>query len=890
MSNFFHAHAHSHYSALDAIPSVEDMVQMAVARKQPALALTDHGNMSGTFRLYKEAKKAGIVPFPGIEAYVVHDVADKKAPRMHLTMMALTRRGYEGLIALTSRSHERENYHFKPRIDFQMLQEASDEFGRESIVVSTGCYFGVLVQTMLASGERQARASVEYLARLFDHTYVEIQHHGIKRSGEEFGDDELAPHLYGLANDWGFPILITQDSHYVDKRHKPYHDLLKRMVIHTEGEDDAAFPGDAYHLASTRWVQDHYERWPQMWEDSLQSMEWLLEDNDLVLPAADTYQLRVPSSGHKDPNKILLAYCRAEMTKRGLMSKVEYAKRLSEELEVIEHHGMADYFLLVADYVEWCRNERIMVNARGSANGSLVCYLLGITQLDPIKWGLMFERFLSRDRSKPPDIDMDIEDISRGRVIEYISKRHHVCQIGTYNRLGQDQYGKGSILVQYLSYKRRTLSPERFRAGYGDVKYIEDLERIDPKEAHMLRELAGMGVKKSAGAHAAGFVVSGKDQPLSEYLPTMLIPSSGTTVTQPTMDDVEDMGYVKIDLLGLRQLTTVRRTLELLGRDPMLGLDWIPDDDKHTLAFMRKGRSDTGIFQFEGYTNAKGCRELGVRSTRDCILVTALYRPATMNMGYKDEFLSNRAGTTKPHYPHPIFEKHLARTHGVAVFQEQIMAILRDVGVPNEELNLFLKALKMSNDKAARAREIFRDSHDRFVQYMMNMGTKRDEAEEAWDMVSGFAGYGFNEAHGAAYGLLGYRTAYLKVHHPLEFMAATLITTAGTPKEDIYVKEARRMGLELLPADVNYSEVLWTLDKTNDGIRRGLLSIKGIGAKAAEAIVAGQPYTSVDDFIDRTPGRVVTGGNDWPDKKIGVMKTLAKSGALMSLGVDPWTV
>jgi len=365
----------------------------------------------------------------------------------------------------------------------------------------------------------------------------------------------------------------------------------------------------------------------------------------------------------------------------------------------------------------------------------------------------------------------------------------------------------------------------------------------------------------------------------------MLIPSSDRVVTQYMMDDIEDMGYVKDDFLGLRNLTTIRRCLELLGRDPSKMLEWIPNNDREAMKLIRSGKTD-GLFQFEGWSNAKVAREMKAKSTMDCVIATALGRPAVLEQGFDQLYVSRRFDKTlKVSYPSPIFEKHLKTTYGVIVFQEQVLAILADIGMSIEDRNKLLKAVKASNKKSIEAMKTFRRLRKTFYDLCNGSGMSDTDTDDAWQMVESFAGYGFNKAHAVQYGVTGYRTAYLKAYHPLEYMAALLETTAGTDKERQYIQEARRIGLRLLGPNVNDSNVSWTLDPKRRAIRRGLVSIKGIGYKAAQNVVENAPYTDLQDFIARTDSRAVNGGKDYPRELKGVCLKLMKAGAFTTIGL-----
>jgi DNA polymerase-3 subunit alpha len=862
---------------------IPTLVSKAVAMGQPGIGLTDHGNMSGAFQVYGEAKRAGIKPFLGLEAYYVDSIDDKKAKRHHLSLLSYTTEGYQNLARLCSTSHQRDHYHYKPRIDRLDLVKAASSGGLAGIACLTGCFFSAVCQAIVAepdeeSGVQAAKPIVKFLQSVFPLVFIEVQHH--HTTHDSWDDDRLVRALYKLAEETSSPTIITNDCHYCDKRDTEVHAMMKSVAYSTD-ISEAAFPGDSYHFATEAWVKNHYREHMDVWDASQGAYESLLKAHSLSIPVLDNYRYHVPKISDS-PMATLRKLC-----ERVLPSKAGYQERLDYELGVIEGLGFADYFLLVHDYVQWCARKGILVMARGSAAGSLTCFLLGFTQVDPLVWGLTFDRFLTPDRIRPPDIDLDIEDTSRAAVVDYLKNKYEVIQIGTYNRMGYDEEtGRGSLFVQYMSAQRKILGDE-FPAKLGRVANLHDLQRVRPEDAKKLKKLGDVPLRRSPGAHAAGFVVSAPpDHSIAEWLPTMLIPSSDTTVTQMMMDDVEDAGYIKIDLLGLRSLTTLRRCMELAE---VSSLEDIPLDDKETFKFLRKGNADTGVFQLEGYTAAKGCREVKVKSVKDLILVNALYRPATRDHGYTAAFLENRADPANVRYPGAIFERHLAETFGVPVFQEQVLAILRDLGMPVDKLNDFLTAVKGKHAKGGysdKSDALVAGAKADFERLCRSQGMTDDQVEDGWALVEGFAAYGFNRAHATAYALLGYQLAWFKVHHPVPFHASLLETTAGTPKEKKYVAEARRVGVPILAACVNRSGTLWTVDPSGKAIRRGLLSIKSVGPKAADAIVENQPFAGVEDLIERCPSKQVTGGKSWEAGELtGVLGALKKAGALKALGV-----
>lgn len=874
MANFFSLHTHSEFSAIDGMSPVRQLVTKAERLKYPGLGLTDHGNMSGAFQLYTECRKHDLIPFPGIEAYVVHDANDKDAPRFHMCLLALDSYGYQVLAAMSTASHHPDNYHYKPRMDYDLFAGMSGDGVTKHLAATTGCYFGPIQQAIANGSHTEALVLTKMLAKWFPNLIVELQHHG------KDDDDEMVEALWQIASEVGLPVITTQDSHYCDRSQKELHNLMKQMAYKATDPGDVEFPGDSYHLASGQWVYNHYDETVVAYAED--TFKWLLESNKVKIPGLDKYTYHVPSVV-PDPATEIKEFCKAELILRGLDGKPRYETRLRYELDVINGLGFADYLLLVQDYVRWARQQGILVNARGSASGSLVCWLLGITNVDPVKWGLSFDRFLTPDRERPPDIDIDVEDVRRDEVIQYLKGKYEIAHIGTYNRFGYDEETeRGSLFVHYLAAKRKQLGDVEYKRIYGHVKTMAELRPIvGAKIVQQISELGRMTIRSSPGIHAAGLVLSAPGHHIEDWLPLMYIPSSKKSATQMMMEDVENAGYIKIDLLGLRSLHTLHRIMDLTG---ITDLDSIPLRDSATATFLSRGIPDSGIFQMEGWTAARGCREVRVQSVHDVILVNALYRPATIDAGHVRTYIRNRSAPKRIKYLNPLFERLLKDTYGVPVYQEQIIEILRAIGTPVIELNKMLKAIKASNDKVANAAETFRDMHDKFTLLgQSSQGWTKDEAEQAWNYVATFSGYSFNRAHATAYGLLGWQLAWFKVHYPNEFHAALLETTAGSVKEAKYIKETRRVGIKLLPADVNRSGASWKLDRR--GIRRGLVSIKGIGWKAAEEIAANQPYADINDLIARTNARIVTGGKTFAkDGQLnGVLLKLLTAGALRSL-------
>jgi DNA polymerase-3 subunit alpha len=906
-SDWFHAHAHSEFSCNDAIQRVPDMVGRAAGWGQPAVALTDHGNMSGTVQLYMAGKKHGVQVFPGFEGYLVEDVADKEAKRHHFGLLATDLRGYRALAGFSSLSHTRPRFHKFPRHDFADLADLAAQGGADSLVLLTGCYFGLVQQTLVAKGFSAARAIVEMYAGWFPNTVVEVQNHNIDHP-DGFTDDDLVDQLIGIADQMGLPVMATQDSHYLKPGDKAAHDIMKKMV-YRNGESNE-FPGDSFHFASTEWVQRHYTR--EQWAYAEEGARYILDLHDLEMPALDEFHAYVPQMS-KTPKQDLRDKAYAGLNHLQVYTErtqSKYRDRLLYEFGIINGLGYANYFLHVLDIVEFCNKRNIVVETRGSGNASLVGYCLGITQSDPLFWGLTFERFMSPDRQEPPDFDLDVEDERRGEVVAYIRNKYGAVTIGNYGSLGaREEDDKGSVLVTYNSYLRSIMSPAAFNAKYGTgLDTIQDVRAVNRKDYEGLRRLSKAAARRSYGTHASGLLLPGGHLKLEDYVPTMLVASSDTVVTQFTMDDVHQLGFLKDDVLGQRTLWVMARCQELMGRAKKSDFSWIPLDDAETCTFLSKGIVSNAVFQFEGYAMAKGAKTMGIRNTRDCILAASLFRPACMESGVTDLYLkrrANRALRANIRYPHKAFEDALKSTFGCVLFQEQVLQIMRGLGLDYAGINTFFRIVKDSG-KGATARNVERAAEVRKTWTDICQKNGITDVDGAWHFVEGYVKYGFNQAHATGYGLRSYRCAYLKTKFPLEFMTAALESVAGKntkpDKEVLYTREARRMGLRILPPDISVSGAKWTMDPRRKAITKGLGSIKGVSVAKALELVAQRPEGGWGDaqaLAEAFPAGVLSGRNQYLDlvsgktKRdgtpaggwIGTMKALKEAGALESLGV-----
>jgi DNA polymerase-3 subunit alpha len=872
-SKIWNAHTHSKFSAKDAISSVADLVSQAVALNQPALGLTDHGNIAGSVQLYKQCQKQGIRPFPGTELYLVHNRGDKKAKRRHLTVLAYNNEGYRNLVNLSTLSHR--NFHNKPLVDHTDLALLSEQNGLRGLAVLTGCINGFVSSALL---EQDMLAAEQYLVGYttwFDRCYVELMNHNIVWDGG-ITDDQVAEGLLGLADRVGVPCALTQDAHYAEYESQAGHDSFKRLVSFGSDPDDGVFLGDGFQLASDSWFEDHHH--PARYLKGVDGLQSLLSLHDLEISQLDKYAYNIPFTVN-EPQIELQNRCRSELGEKGLASK--YQIRLDEELQIIADTGMAGYLMLVAEVTDWCRENKVFYQARGSAAGSMCCWLLGITSVDPLKWKLSFERFISRDRTKPPDIDLDVEHNRRAELVVWLAERFSVSQIGTWLQLKMsgdidpetgETTGKGSLRVQYFA-RKRALGED-----------IDEWADVPLEDKEQLMHLDSLKTYRGYGVHAAGIILTSSHQEFDELVPQMYVASSKTFVSQYAMDDVEDLGLVKLDVLGLKTLSVLHKTMDNLDRE--VDLDWIPLTDRETYQNISKGKTD-GVFQLEGWTARKGVRRLCPTKISDVIAAMALFRPATMDSGATSDYIHHKNNTKVSVVRHPILDGITKDTEQILLFQEQVISVLRQLGMDSDNLTKFLKAVKASNQNIGQAGVVIDGYKNQVYGLAQKIGMSDEDWEWLWQAVTGFAAYGFNRAHSTVYGLTAYRCAYLATHFPLEFFGALLHVAAGTDKENLYIAASKQSDIYLSQPDIERSGIRYEVD--GKFIRRGLTSVKGVGDKAAQAIIEARPaegFGTLKSFAEKVDHRKVTGVKPYResgDVQVGVLGKLHEAGVLKSL-------
>lgn len=795
--------------------------------------------MAGSLQLYTECKKAGIKPFPGTEFYLVQDRSDGKAKRYHTCMLAYTEAGYRNLIKFNTQSHRQ--FHFKPLLDLADLAAAYEAGLTEGLAITTGCYFGLPAQTYVHGGYDAAKQVVASYATWFPGaTYVELQNHHIVDN--EVPDQEIAEVMSRIASDLGLPCILTQDSHYTHPEHRPLHNTLKRLVTWGTDTDDAVFPGDGFHMVDDIWMRQHH---PDNYGRGIEGLEDLLAKHTLTIPELDTYHYRMPELS-ADPKKELRRRVIDELQARGL-DKPRYMERLFSELEIVEFTRTSGYLLLVARVTDYCQEKGIFYQARGSASGSLLCYLLGITSVDPLKWKLMMERFLSKDRTKPPDIDLDVEHDRRAEVMAMLESTFSTAQIctwGTYSLSGSDGENKGSLRVKAIARKRKSGEDPEW-ANFSTAEIAE------------LQTLSSLNLVSGYGVHPAGVLVTSSRTELESLVPLMYVASSKTIVSQYDMKEVERIGLVKLDVLGLKTLTVLGLAINWLGWDKSTWTEQIPLTDRKTYATITKGHT-AGVFQLEGYTATNGVTDLKPNKIADVIAAMALFRPATMNSGATSSYLKRRRRDEKPPVRHQILMTHTGPTYGILLYQEQVIGVLRDLGMQSDELTDFLKAVKASNEHIGDAKVKILSMMEQIKGLCDAVGMSTADYDWLAEALVAYANYGFNQSHATVYGLTAYRCAWLATHHPAAFFAALMSVYREDDKVASYRRQAQKLGVELLAPDVNRSGVGYRVEGTK-AVRRGLEGIKHVGEKAAESIVANQPFTDFADFVNRVDARAVTG-------------------------------
>ena len=874
---FTHLHCHSHYSLLDGASSIPKLVQRTKDHGMTALALTDHGNMHGALEFYRTCKSNDINPIIGYEAYIapgsrkVKGDGGRKNSSYHLTLLCQNKTGFDNLIKMAS-SAALEGFYFKPRIDKELLEAHS-----EGIICLSGCVSSEFSKAILNNGGNGAEEHLDnaievahWFRNLFGERYfVEVMNNGLEIQRQQLeGAVEVAKRV-------GLPVVATSDCHYVDREDASAQDVM--LCINTgrfrTDQNRMKMDVDEFYL---RPPEEMYANFVGM-EDAVARSQEIADSVDIELTLGERYFPVFDLPLETDtPESKLRELCEQGLKERyaktpgmltddgGLTEEVQ--ARLDRELGVINKLGFANYFLIVWDFVEQARIRDIPTTARGSGVGAIVCYALYMSHVCPIKYDLLFERFLDENRLEAPDIDIDFCKERRGDIIKYVKEKYGEesgAQIGTFGTMKAKAAIKDvgralgiplarvneitKMIPEVLGIKIQTAleTSDELRAAYeGDPEITEMIDFAKKLE----------GLARNIGTHAAAVVIG--NGPLDNYVPLGKVSGKDDVITQWSMNDVEDAGLLKMDFLGLRNLTILSNVVKIIEqtRGERIDIHEFPLDDKPTYALLQRGETK-GVFQME----SGGIRDLLQRMKPDhfldIIATAALYRPGPLEGGMVDQYIDVKHGRKEPEYKIELMREILEETHGVMVYQEQVMRILNRVGkIPLASAYTCIKAISKKKEK------LIAQNYEGYMKGAVEQGLSKKDAQELWDMILKFAGYGFNKSHSTAYALIAYQTAYLKCHYPIEFMAALL--TGDIPGRNFVGKDALvehmedcdRMGIDVVAPSVNTSDVHFKVDEENE-VHFAMSAIKGCGASAAQAIVdertGNGPFKDIFDFCER---------------------------------------
>ncbi|MDP3729787.1 MAG: DNA polymerase III subunit alpha [bacterium] len=878
MTKFTHLHTHSHYSLLDGLGKIDQLINHAKELGMDSLALTDHGNLYGAVEFFEKAKKAGIKPILGVEAYIAPgDMRDKKPQNgekyYHLILLVKNTVGWKNILQLITASHL-EGFYYKPRMDKELLRKHSD-----GLIALSACITGEVQKNILHKNFAQAEKSALEYQDIFGkgNFFLELGHHpGVP---ETITANE---YLKKISAKTGIPMVATQDIHYVKKEDAMYHDILLAVQTGNKLSDS-----DRLTLKNDDFSMRSPEEMAELFKDLPEAIT-----NTQVIAGACAFELQLgviqlPKFDVPD-NKTGGGYLRELITtwapNRYSVMTQDINDRINFELGVIEKMGFSDYFLIVQDFVNWAKDHGIVIGpGRGSAAGSIISYILNITDIDPLKYELLFERFLNPSRIEMPDIDIDFADTRRDEVFGYLEEKYgkdrvaHIITFGTMAaRAAIRDVGRAMGLSYAFCDQIAKLIP--FQA---DLK--EALETIpELREMHRTNEDAKKvldaaqhleGVVRHASVHACGTVIA--PRPLTEYMPIQYAPQDESViVTQFAMDSVQHLGLLKMDLLGLKNLTIIEDTLRLIedSTGEKINIGTIPLDDKKVFELLQAADT-TGVFQLESSGMRRYLKEMKPTELEDIIAMVSLYRPGPMEL--IPSYIKRKFGKERITYLHPKLEPILKKTYGIAIYQEQLMQIARDLaGFTLAEADTLRKAV------GKKIKKLLDEQSKKMMSGMVNNGITNRVAEQIWQWFEPFARYGFNRSHGACYAMIGYRTAYLRAHYPVEFYTSLFNADAGdVERTALLITESKKAGIPALPPDINKSIARFAPDGSQ--IRFGLLAIKNLGANIIDALVQerqrGGPFTDLVNLLQRV---------DHKDLNKKSFESLLKCGALDSLGIE----
>lgn len=880
-SDFVHLHNHTHYSLLDGLQKVPEMLDRVKDMGMEAVAITDHGTMSGVIEFYKQAQSRGIKPVIGMETYVApRGYTDKEgkqdASPYHLILLAMNNQGYENLMRLSTKAHL-EGFYYKPRIDRQLLEQHSD-----GLIALSACIGGELGEALRYGRDQEAEATAQWYKDVFgDRYYLEVQDHGHEWDEQARVNDKIL----ALGDKLGIQVVVTADAHYCQAEDQDAHEVLLCIQTGSQVTDEKrmSLKNMHLHLSEPGEIAERWSQRPEVLTNTkaiANRCEVEIQLDGMLIPQFDTPQ-------EKSEKEYL-----EELAYRGLAARYngvtreeaegmsieeirsqtepEALERFEFELGIINSMDFADYFLIVADFINWGKEQGIIFGpGRGSAAGSIVSYALNITDLDPLSYGLLFERFLNPDRVSMPDIDIDIQDDRRGEVIDYTIEKYgedKVANIVTFGTMAARNAIRDTARVLGVSFNEadrlaKMVPPPvqgkhiPLEKSLKDVNELKEEYETNPQSRQVFDQAVRLeGTIRSHGVHAAGVVIAPDE--IVKYTP-LEIAQKGAISTQYSMEPVEEIGLLKMDFLGLSNLTIIKNTLRIIrkvyGTD--IDLSQLPLDDEATFELFRRADT-TGVFQFESSGMQRYMKQLHPNNLEDLIALSALYRPGPLSAGYIDDFIATKNGEKEITYDHPNMKSALEPTYGVLVYQEQVMQIAREMcGFSGGQADTLRKAVaKKKADLMAKMKVEFIDG------MVEHSGVDRKFAEEYWEKLEGFADYCFNKSHSASYSLISYQTAYLKANYTAAFMAALMTSESeDTDRIAIDIAETRHMGIPVLPPDVNESFVEFAVRPigeadNSEGIRFGMSAIKNVGVGAVEEILRAREdgeFASIEDFAKR---------------------------------------
>lgn len=853
-------HLHSEYSLLDGAIKLKDLCKFAKENDMPAVAVTDHGVMYGAIDFYKTAKEIGVKPLIGCEFYVYDgDISEKNSSKTrlnHLVLIAKDKQGYANLVKLVSVAHC-DGFYYKPRINFELIKQY-----HEGLICTSACVQGEIADLILHKELKKAKETAQKYKELFnDDYYIEIQDHGLdlqKRSN---------PDLINIAKELDIKLVITNDSHYLRKDDADWHDTLLCLQTNALKSDENrfSFPNNEFYVKTVSELRDAF-KWldSETFEQAIKNTVDIAEKCHLIIEMGNSPLPHYDVPSTHTVESYLELKVNEGLKKRYKEITPAIEERVKYELGIIEQMGFSAYFLITWDFIDFAKQSGIPVGpGRGSAAGSIVAYALEITDLDPIRHNLLFERFLNPERISMPDVDIDFCIERRAEVIDYVAKKYgadRVCQIVTFGTFAAKAALKGVARVFNIPFadsnKLSGLIPSNPGAKIDDalqegmeLKTLYDTDPEIKKLVDMAKSIEG--IKNNIGMHAAGVIISHK--PLNEIVPVQ--PSKeGIIITEYPMSDLEKLGLLKMDFLGLRNLTIISKTIQMIKKRHGIDIDInnIPLDDKKTYKMLTKGET-AGVFQLESSGMKKLVRDLKPSVFEDLGALVALFRPGPLESGMVTDFVERKHGRQKITYAHPLLEPILKDTYGTIVYQEQIMQIFQTLaGYSLGGADMVRRMMgKKKVDEMAKQKSVF-------IEGAGKNGMSAKDATELFEQIEKFAEYCFNRSHSAAYAFVAYQTAYLKSHYKVEYLSALLSSVAGDQdKTQAYIEEALKYGIKVLPPDINKSYAEFTPDENN--IRFGLASIKQVGEIVVEAIIQERekngPFESIYDFCTRVDSK-----------------------------------